>query len=334
MSKKKKKLTPKRHVPRGRIKPDKSKAAEYDYHLPVFRDLSVEYLINRNCNIYVDGTLGGGGHAALILKKLSSGGNLWAFDKDENAIEHCRIKFEEEINSTSPRLVLFQTCYSEACSKIKSNRLTLSGLLLDLGVSSMQLDTDQRGLSYRVNSRLDMRFGSEGISAEDLLNSISADELTKILRTYGEEPFAGPLARKIVEARKFMPLETTHDLRTIIEQNVPKQHQFKTLSRVFQAIRIAVNGELEVLEKTLAEALPLLDAGGRIVVISYHSLEDRIVKNFFKEHAQKRRPSEEDVANAVPKLKIITPKPLVPSPEEIEINPRSRSAKMRVAERV
>lgn len=329
MSKKKKNLSRK-----GASKPDRSKAAEYDYHLPVFRELSVDYLINKDYGIYVDGTLGGGGHAALILRKLCSGGNLWAFDKDENAIEHCRNKFEEEINSTSPRLVLFNKCYSDACGIIQTEKLAYSGLLLDLGVSSMQLDTDSRGLSYRVNSRLDMRFGDFGISAEELLNSISEEELIRILRLYGEEPYAAPLARLIIERRRSMALTTTFDLRFVIEQNVPKQFQFKTLSRVFQAIRIAVNGELDVLERTLAESLPLLESGGRIVVISYHSLEDRIVKNFFREHALKKRESQEDTTNPVPKLKILTPRPLIPDNDEIEMNPRARSAKMRVAEKV
>lgn len=329
MSKKKKKTARK-----GRSKPDKSKIAEYDYHLPVFRELSVDYLINRNCGIYVDGTLGGGGHAALILRKLDSGGNLWAFDKDENAIAHCRSKFEEEINSTPPSLVLFNRCYSEACSIIREQKVAFSGILLDLGVSSLQLDTDARGLSYRVNSRLDMRFGDFGTSAEDLLNSISEDELERILRLYGEEPFSRALARRIIERRRAVALSTTFDLRYIIEENVPKQFQFKTLSRVFQAIRIAVNGELDVLEKTLQESLPLLESGGRIVIISYHSLEDRIVKNFFKEHALKKRESLEDLANDVPKLRVLTTKPLIPSEEEIAINPRARSAKMRIAEKV
>lgn len=330
MSKKKKN---KSH--RGTNRPDRSKAIEYDYHLPVFRELSVDYLINRKSGIYIDGTLGGGGHAALILAKLDSGGNLWAFDKDENAIEHCRIKFEEEINSTSPRIVLFQDCYSSACSKIKNDKnAELSGLLLDLGVSSMQLDTDNRGLSYRVNSRLDMRFGDHGLSAEELLHNITEDELTHILKTYGEEPFARPLARKILAARKLTPIASTFDLRYIIEQNVPQQFHFKTLSRVFQAIRIAVNGELDVLQKTLEEALPLLASGGRIVIISYHSLEDRIVKNFFKEHQFNKRERFDDTAIPVPRLKLLTTKPLVPDAEEIERNPRARSAKMRIAEKV
>lgn len=289
-------------------------------------------MLNRKSGIFIDGTLGGGGHAALILRKLGSGGNLWAFDKDEHSIRHCRSKFEEELSIEPPRIVLFNKCFGEACSIVRQHG-NFSGLLLDLGVSSMQLDTDQRGLSYRVNSRLDMRFGDSGISAEDLINNSSEEELYRILKTYGEEPRARMLAKRIVERRRSLAISTTFDLRYIIEQFVPQSLHFKTLSRVFQAFRIAVNRELEVLETTLAEALPILEVGGRIVVISYHSLEDRIVKNFFKEHSFKKN-DEVDISNPVPKLKLITPKPLVPDNDEIERNPRARSAKLRVAERI
>lgn len=306
-------------------------AAElYDYHLSVFLEKSVAELITDKNGAYVDGTLGGGGHAATILANLDSGGNLYAFDKDINAIKHCRFLFEEEFKKTPPRLVLIEKCFSEL-SSIAFLQNGFDGLLLDLGVSSKQLDTEQVGLSYRVNSNLDMRFGSEGTSAYEIINTASEDEIAYILKTYGEEPFAKLIAKRIAERRRFSPLQTTFDLRTIIEHNIAKQYHFKTLSRVFQAIRIAVNKELEVLSKTLEIALPLLNIGGRMVIISYHSLEDRIVKNFFKEHSLKKR--DNDISITLPKLKIITPKPIIPDENEIIRNPRSRSAKMRIAER-
>ncbi|HOM04332.1 MAG TPA: 16S rRNA (cytosine(1402)-N(4))-methyltransferase RsmH [Candidatus Kapabacteria bacterium] len=299
--------------------------------MPVLGEKSVELLINRQDGIYIDGTLGGGGHAAIILRKLSSGGNLWAFDKDENSIRHCRIKFEEELNKKPPRLVLLNCGFEEAFDEpaLEGN---FSGLLLDLGVSSMQLDTDSRGLSYRVNSDLDMRFGGSGISAEDLLNSSTEEQIYHILRNYGEEPRSRAIARAIVTRRKLSRIRTTFELREIVESCTPKPLQIRTLSRVFQAFRIAVNRELEVLEYSLRKAIEMLSPGGRIVVISYHSLEDRIVKHIFKEHAIKK--GTDNISNTVPKLKILTTKPIIPDEEEIAINPRSRSAKLRAAEKI
>lgn len=326
-----KKKKSKKSVQKFHKRAKSEEAVAYDYHLSVFLEKAVAELITDENGVYIDGTLGGGGHAATILANLGSGGNLIAFDKDINAIEHCRFLFEEELKKSPPRLVLFQKCFSEL-GNIPVLQNGFDGLLLDLGVSSKQLDTEQVGLSYRINSNLDMRFGTEGTSAAELLNTASEDELAYILKTFGEEPYSKFIAKRIVERRKLSPLETTFDLRTIIEHHIAKQFHFKTLSRVFQAIRIAVNKELYVLTKTLETALPLLNAGGRFVVISYHSLEDRIVKNFFKEHSLKKR--EEDTTNTLPKLKIITSKPIVPDDEELKKNPRSRSAKMRIAERV
>lgn len=314
-----------------RLKPNLAQAESYDYHLPVLGEKSVELLVNKQEGIYIDGTLGGGGHAALIIRKLDSGGNLWAFDKDENSIRHCRIKFEEELNQKPPRIVLFNCGFEEAF-KMPGLAGNFSGLLLDLGVSSMQLDSSSRGLSYRVNSSLDMRFSSSGITAEDLLNSLSEEEIYRILRSYGEEPRSRLIARAIVARRRLAPIRTTFDLRETIESCTPRHLHFKTLSRVFQAFRIAINRELEVLEFTLRRAIEMLSPGGRIVVISYHSLEDRIVKNIFKEHSIKK--GTDDISNTVPKIKILTPKPIVPDEQEQARNPRSRSAKLRAAEKL
>lgn len=317
----------------GRQKPDKSLVEDYDYHKPVFLDETIDFLITDPAGTYIDGTLGGGGHAALILSKIDSGGNLLAFDKDLNALEHCKNRFGEELKNPSPRLLLFNQCYSTADEIIKNHQGSFDGILLDLGVSSMQLDTDSRGLSYRTNSSLDMRFGDFGISAEELLNKIDEPELERILRDYGEEPMARRLARKIIERREKLALTTTFDLRYIVEESTPRSLHFKVLSRVFQAIRIAVNRELDVLDKALTSLLPLLNIGGRFVIISYHSLEDRIVKNFFKDNALPRKSYNSEETSAAPKLKILTPKPIVPNDEEQAVNPRSRSAKLRVAER-
>ncbi len=311
-----------------RRKIDKDKIAEYDYHKPVLLNECIENLITKSSGIYIDGTLGGGGHAARVLESLTEGGILLAFDKDPNAIEHCERKYHSYmINTSSVQLRLYNDCYSKA-PEIAEQFGKINGLLLDLGVSSRQLDSESRGLSYRVDSPLDMRFGTKGSSAEDLLNSANSDELEMILRKYGEEPRAKMIVRRLIERRRLSSLKTTFDLKEVVESCVPFNLQFKTLSRVFQAIRIYVNDELNVLEKTISAIIPKLDSGGRIVIMSYHSLEDRIVKTSFKQFAIKN-----DEENP-PTLKIITKRPIYPTEEEIETNPRARSAKLRIAEKI
>lgn len=312
--------------------------ASYEYHLPVMHKESISYLITDPRGLYVDGTLGGGGHTGLILESLLSGGKLVAFDKDPDAIEHCQKKFASELNQRNAKLILKNESFCKACS-IAEEIGSINGLLLDLGVSSKHFDSDSGGFSYRTNSGLDMRFSPDGKTAEDILNSANEEELERIIRVYGEEGFSRKIARRIVEVRRVKALRTTFDLKEIIESIIPSSNPTNSLSRVFQAIRIAVNSELDELETTLNCILPNLALGGRIVVISYHSLEDRIVKTFFKEHsAQKthknKYKSEERDANIEPKLKILTKNPIIPTEEELELNPRSRSAKMRVAERV
>lgn len=297
--------------------------------------------------IYIDGTLGGGGHTSEILSRLSPKGKLFSFDKDEEAIDHCRKKFASELScGAASRLVLVNDCFSNACS-IEEARGSTQGILLDLGVSSRQLDNSRRGFSYRANSRLDMKFGSRGTSAEDILFTAAEEELESILRLYGEEPFAKRIARRLVESRRASSLTTTFELRDIISECVPQHILQKSLSRVFQALRIAVNGELDALELFIKNSAKLMASGGNIVIISYHSLEDRIVKNFFKEQSlpesyQKEHKNKYKIdnsldinkANTVPYLQIITKKPITPSFDEINLNPRSRSAKMRAAKYV
>ncbi|MBR3090919.1 MAG: 16S rRNA (cytosine(1402)-N(4))-methyltransferase RsmH [Bacteroidetes bacterium] len=319
---------------------DKSKIVEYNYHHPVLLDESIELLINDKNGTYIDGTLGGGGHAKKIMQNLNSGGNLFAFDKDINAIKHVKslLLFEEELKQLqpAPSFVPFNTSFSKACDICKERNIKPAGLLLDLGVSSQQLDTDQRGMSYRVDCPLDMRFGNEGITAQEIINTYSEEDIANILFKYGEEPRNRQIAKAIVGYRKIHSINTTFELRSIIENITSKQYHFKTLSRVFQAIRIEVNHELEELSNTLNDIIDILIPGGRIVVISYHSLEDRVVKQIFKENSATSKINKYSVAKStnVTKLRIITHKPIVPSEQEILINPRARSAKMRVAEKL
>lgn len=297
----------------------------YDYHLPVLMDTSLEYLINDTNGIYVDGTLGGGGHAERILQKLDSGGNLLAFDKDPDAIAFAKRKLSDyNHKDSSPKVTFYNECFSSACEK-SAVWGKFSGILLDLGVSSKQLDSPSNGISYRFDAPLDMRFGTTGATAGEFINSAGLAELKKVLHEYGEEPFAGLIARRITEYRRASSINTTSELKNLIEEITPPPYKTKTLSRVFQAFRIAVNEELLVLENTLKTIVPKMKKGGRIVVISYHSLEDRIVKNTFREFAK-----AED--NLPPRLKILTSKPLEASSKEQQQNPRSRSAKLRAAE--
>ena len=310
----------KKKKPKSRKRIDKSQQAEYDYHLPVLKKESCDLLLKSSSGSYIDGTLGGGGHTKEILNRLDNQGKIYAFDEDIAAIEHCKEKFAGELQKKESRLVLLNENFSKACS-IKEIRGEAKGLLLDLGVSSRQLDDSRRGFTYRANTHLDMRFGSQGRTAKDLLNAANEEELGLILRKYGEEPFAEKIARRIGEKRRAFPLNSTFDLRLIVEETVPKKNLYPTLSRVFQAIRIAVNDELGILEYTLENIVPVLDSQGRIVVISYHSLEDRIVKNTFKDLCK------------MGKTINITPKPITASKEELKINPRARSAKLRVVEK-
>lgn len=317
---------------------DKSRAEGYEYHLPVLLEKSVDYLITDPKGIYIDGTLGGGGHTSLILSRLVSGGKILAFDKDAIAISHCSSIFEDELaKGIGSRLTLYNQSFESACG-MEEIRGKISGLLLDLGVSSRQLDDGSRGFTYRVNASLDMRFASHGRSAEALLAAATEEELEEILRLYGEEPHFKAIARRICEMRRAVPLKSTFQLRDLVEKSVPSGQLFKSLSRTFQAIRIAVNDELKTLQNTLTQIIPMLDHGARIVVISYHSLEDRIVKSTFKENSSRflkeRNKYKPELAISMPKLKILTPKPIIPGEEELLRNPRARSAKLRVAERV
>lgn len=307
------------------MKGDKSNQEKYDYHLSVLKEQSIESLINDRNGIYIDGTLGGGGHAEGILEQLDSGGNLLAFDKDPDAIAFTKGKLGKYLlKDSAPKLTLYNECYSTVCEK-SSVWGRFSGLLLDLGVSSKQLDSPSNGISHRFDAPLDMRFGMTGTTAKDFINSAGLAELKQVLHQYGEEPFAGLIARRITEYRRASTISTTTELKELIENITPQHYRAKTLARVFQAFRIVVNNELDVLENTLKCIIPKMKQNGRIVVISYHSLEDRIVKNIFRDMSK-----TDD--NLPPRLKIITSKPIEPDNAEQARNSRSRSAKMRVAE--
>jgi 16S rRNA (cytosine1402-N4)-methyltransferase len=276
-------------------------------------------LLDRS-GLIVDGTLGGGGHTAAILAEAPSESIVMSFDADEKAIEHCRERFADELTrGEASRLRLVHANFSTMAEVIAASSLPLQSVLLDLGVSSYQFDHHERGFSFRMMAPLDMRFMPEGETAADILNRRTEPELATIFREYGDEPQAWRLAKAVGQRRALAKLTTTADLRDVVIQHIPPHHQPKTLARLFQALRIAVNDELGRLERTLTSIIPLLQPGGRIVVMSYHSGEDRIVKNVFKAHT--------DV------LTIITKKAVEAQPDELATNPRSRSARLRVAER-
>jgi 16S rRNA (cytosine1402-N4)-methyltransferase len=312
-------MNSKRHIRR-----DRSREEQYDYHLPVMRDIICDYVVWKKDGIYVDGTLGGGGHTGAIVERLSEEGRLYSFDADKEAIRHCSERFAEEINKG--RLTLIHDNFIRACS-IEELRGKASGLLLDLGVSSKQLDSAQRGISHRVNAPLDMRFGDEGeCTAADILNEWKEEDIERIMRVFGEEPFSRAMARRIIQRRRAAPLRTTFDLRDVAASLIPPHILSKSLARIFQAFRIAVNDELSILEQMLRGFIPFLESHGRIVIMSYHSLEDRIVKNVFRDFSR-------DTDDTPAMVKIITSKPLEADEEEIMRNPRARSVKIRVAEK-
>ncbi|RMF35980.1 MAG: 16S rRNA (cytosine(1402)-N(4))-methyltransferase RsmH [Chlorobiota bacterium] len=304
--------------------------AERHYHEPVMVRETLALLLTDPDGIYLDGTLGGGGHAAAILDGLREG-KLIGFDRDPDAIAACRGAFGEELaRGERSRVELVHGSYVLACSR-EELRGQVQGILLDLGVSSHQLDEPSRGFSYRFDAPLDLRFGGEASNeptAAELLASLDERAIADILYRYGEERSSRRIARAIVAARRHAPIRTTGQLRAIVERCVHPRQRTDVLSRVFQALRIAVNRELEELERFLSCVPSLLCRGGRIVVITYHSLEDRIVKHSLREMAGKAQSQQS------PLLRILTPKPLRPQPEEIARNRRARSAKLRAAERV
>ncbi len=303
-------------------------------HEPVLLKESIDFLVTEKRGIYFDGTAGFGGHSFEILNRLDDKGKLIATDKDQSAFEYCRDKFSDD-----KRFSIYHTGFTNIDSISKIEFIDqFDGIFADLGVSSFQLDTVESGFTFREDAVLDLRMNkAEGISASDLLNKFSQEEIAKILFEYGEEKNSRLIAKKIIEFRLNEKFSRTFQLKKIIEQVTPVRFLNKSLSRVFQALRIFVNNELEELKTFLDKSFSLLKPGGRIVILSYHSLEDRIVKEKIKyESLSCICPPGMPICICGKKqrLKLITRRPIVPEDTEIERNRRARSAKMRVAERV
>jgi len=286
-------------------------------HVPVMPEEVISHLNILPNGVYIDGTIGLGGHSHLIISQLSKRGHLIGIDRDANALEKCKIN----LSSTKSNLSIFKNSYSNIESILDHMGIdVVNGILLDLGLSSWQLDDPKRGFSYQNDSMLDMRFDqSQKTKAYHILNQFSEKELANLIFINGEERRSRGIARNIVRSR---PIKTTFELLEIIRRSTPPNKRTKSIARVFQSIRIAVNNELEKLDMFLSIFFKKLCIGGRIVIISFHSIEDRKVKHCFKELAVKK------------KIKIITKKPLRPQPEEELRNSRSRSAKLRSAEKI
>jgi 16S rRNA (cytosine1402-N4)-methyltransferase len=309
-------------------------------HLPVLADEVVTMLAPAPGSLQIDATVGGGGHSVRILAATDPDGRLLGLDADGAAIARVRARLAPRFGD---RVRLRQANFRELAAVAPDEGFgAVDGCLFDLGLSSFQLADTERGFSFRAGGPLDMRFDtSRGIPAAELLATLDVAELTALFRRYGEEPFAGRIARAIVEARRTSPVETAEDLAALVARvapsRAPGRRRIHPATRVFQALRIAVNEELDALESGLAAALDLLRPGGRLVVLSYHSLEDRIVKRFFQ--AERRGctcPPEAPVCvcGRLPRIRLVTPKGIVPAAEEIAANPRARSARLRAAERL
>lgn len=306
-------------------------------HKSVLLEETIEGLDIKPDGIYVDGTLGGGGHSYEIAKRLSEKGHLYGIDQDEAAIEAAG----ERLKEYKDRVTIIRDNYENAVSDLKQSGVTgVDGIILDLGVSSYQLDTVERGFSYKYDTALDMRMDlRQPLSAKEIVNDYSQADLARIIRDYGEDKFANNIAKHIVAARQKKPIETTYELNDIIKAAIPAKMRAEgghPSKRTFQAIRIECNRELDVLKNSLEEMIRFLNLGGRICIITFHSLEDRIVKSMFKK--------QENPCTCPPGFpvctcgktslgKVITRKPILPSDEELEVNSRSKSAKLRIFER-
>ncbi len=296
------------------------------YHVPVMLKECIDGLQIQQNGIYVDVTFGGGGHSREILQQLGDKGKLFAFDVDEDAKRNV---------PDDKRFTLIQSNYRHIKRFLRLYGVTqVNGILADFGISSHQIDEPSRGFATRFDAPLDMRMNrSEGISARDVVNTYSAEQLQHILGYYGEVINAKTLAHRIVEARAQQPIETTGELVEVC-RSVAKGIEVKYFAQVFQAIRIEVNDELNAIREFLQQSMEILTPGGRLVVMSYHSLEDRLTKNFMKAGVFEGEPKKDLYGNYEHHLKVITRKPIEATAEELKINTRARSAKLRIAEKI
>ena len=296
------------------------------YHIPVLLNESIDALNIKPNGVYVDVTFGGGGHSRRILECLDENGRLYAFDQDEdaakNVIDDGRFTFIQQ-NFRYMKNFLQLYCGGK-----------VDGILADLGVSSYQFDTPEKGFSIRYNGRLDMRMNQNAaVDAANIVNTYDVASLASILSRYGELRNSMAIADAIVMSREIKPIETTDELKESVSRFLPKGSENKVLAQIFQALRIEVNEEMKVLEIFLSQCAEVLNPGGRLVVLSYHSLEDRLVKNFMKTGNADGNLEKDFFGNQLTPYKLISSKPILPSDEEIQNNNRARSAKLRVAER-
>ena len=307
-------------------------------HIPVLLKESIEGLAIHDGGIYVDCTVGGAGHSSEILKRIKSNGHLYGFDQDAVAIETARAR----LSKISPQFTLIHTNFRNMKQELKARGIRkVDGILFDLGVSSYQFDNGDRGFSYNHDAVLDMRMDKiQEFNAYTLVNTLSEKDIVEILFKYGEEKFAKQIAKKIIDFRKEKPLTTTFELVDVIKSAIPaskRKDGGHPAKRTFQALRVAVNDELNVLRNALSDALELLNSNGRVCVITFQSLEDRIVKEKFKEASsgptwKRGMPITLDEAKA--EFKLITKHPIIASDNELEKNNRSHSAKLRIIEKI
>ena len=297
-----------------------------EYHNPVLLEESVSAIIGDTSGVYADATFGGGGHSALILSRLSRKGRLLAFDRDSDALENA---------PADKRLTLIHNNFRFIHNFALLHEVEFDGILADLGVSSHQFDTEERGFSFRFDTALDMRMNADGgRTAADVVNDSTVERLEEILRLYGEVENAGKVAKLIDAARRLSPIRTTGDLNKAVESALPPYADHKWLAKLYQALRIEVNEEMRSLEKFLQGAAASLKQGGKLAVITYHSMEDRMVKNFIKTGNVEGNEQRDVYGNNSAPLKAVNRKPILPAEEEIQTNTRARSAKLRIAEKI
>lgn len=298
---------------------------EEQYHVPVMLEECIEGLNIKPDGIYIDLTFGGGGHSKEILKHLSEDGSLYAFDQDSDAVKNAL---------DDDRFTMIEDNFSNLTNQLKLYRVTqVDGILADLGISSYQIDCAERGFSTRFDAELDLRMNRKQVlTAKDVVNTYSLEQLKKIFANYGELSNAYQIAKRI-ESSQIEGISTTNQLKEILQPLAQRGKENKFFAQVFQALRIEVNGEIDVLQKMLEQTSPLLKQGGRLVVMSYHSLEDRLVKNYIKTGNCEGRIEKDFFGNLLNDLEAVNRKPITASEQELIRNPRSRSAKLRIAQK-